>query len=106
VHNRKLLGEAWPVLGGLTLRLFDTDSRAWRLWWTSTRQPRRLDPPLEGRFAGRSALFEGEDVLAGRPVRVQFRWQSQDPRRWQQDLSFDGGSTWRSTWTMTFACAR
>jgi hypothetical protein len=121
------IGEAWPVLGGLgnvdtfhtdalppggtafdglTLRLFEPGSRTWRLWWTSTRQPGRLDPPLEGRFAGGSALFEGDDVLAGRPVRMQFRWQSQDPVRWQQDFSFDGGTTWRTTWTMTFTRVR
>lgn len=117
------VGEAWPVLGGLgnvdtfhtdalppdsttfdglTLRLFDPAIGTWRLWWTSTRQPGTLDPPLQGRFDGGSAQFEGEDVVGGRPVRVRFRWRSSPAVRWEQDFSFDEGATWRTTWTMAF----
>lgn len=54
---------------------------------------------MDARADGR----EDFDCLLGR---VRFRRQSRDPVHCQQDISFDGGSTWRSTWTMTFARAR
>lgn len=88
---------------GFALRLFDPENRLWRIWWASTGNPGHLDPPLTGRFDGRGGgEFYGEDVIAGRATKLRFRWQPAQPTRWQQDFSFDGGTTWQTNWVMTF----
>jgi hypothetical protein len=76
---------------GLTLRLFDPSDETWRIWWSSTRAPGRLDPPVVGRFTGEHGVFDCDDVLAEQPA-----------PRWQQSFSYDGGATWRLNWVMHF----
>jgi hypothetical protein len=88
---------------GFTLRLFDPDEQTWSIWWSSTRVPGRLDPPVTGRFDGGRGVFEGEDVLRGRPVKLRFEWRADEASpSWRQAFSFDGGATWKENWVMTF----
>jgi hypothetical protein len=92
-----------PGFEGLTLRLFDPAQDTWSIWWSSTRAPGRLDPPLVGRFTDGRGIFEGDDVVGGRPVRLRFQWTAGASPRWQQEFSYDGGITWRENWRMTFS---
>ena len=89
---------------GLSLRLFDPASGTWSIWWSSTRAPGRLDPPVVGRFIGNRGVFECSDVIGGRPVLVRFEWRA-DPVHpvWQQSFSVDGGTTWTLNWVMSFS---
>jgi hypothetical protein len=88
---------------GFTLRLYDPGTSTWRIWWSSTRSPGLLDPPVVGRFTDGHGVFECDDVLAGKPAKVRFEWQSNSRGpHWQQSFSFDAGATWRVNWTMTF----
>jgi hypothetical protein len=92
-----------PAFEGFTLRLFDPRTRRWQIWWSSTRQPGVLDPPVVGSFAGGSGVFECDDLLGGRPARVRFSWtQHPSTPRWEQAFSFDAGKTWSHNWTMDF----
>ena len=89
---------------GLTLRLYDPGADLWRIWWSSTTVPGRLDPSVEGRFRDGRGVFVGDDEIGGRPARVRYLWSAITPTsaRWEQDFSFDGGATWDPVnWIMT-----
>jgi hypothetical protein len=92
-----------PPFEGLTLRLFDPSEETWSIWWSSTRAPGRLDPPVVGRFTHGHGVFRCDDVIGDRPVRVRFEWLADRPSpRWQQSFSYDEGATWYLNWVMDF----
>jgi hypothetical protein len=87
---------------GFTLRLFDPLAGTWSIWWSSTRLPGRLDPPVVGQFTADRGVFECDDVVGGRTVKVRFEWRCTDPMHptWQQSFSYDSGRTWKLNWVM------
>jgi hypothetical protein len=87
---------------GFTLRLFNPQSRTWRIWGSSPRQPGVLDTPEEGGFRDGRGVFECDEEINGRPVKVRFEWLTENPGspRWQQSFSYDAGHTWSPNWTM------
>jgi hypothetical protein len=88
---------------GFTLRLYEPTTSTWRIWWSSTRSPGILEPPLIGRMIDGHGVFECDEVLGGQPAKVRFEWESDSVMpQWQQSFSFDAGVTWRLNWTMVF----
>jgi len=51
--------------------LYDPDADLWRIWWSSTTNPGRLDPPVEGRFRDGRGVFLGEDETRPMGERVR-----------------------------------
>ncbi|GGK74816.1 hypothetical protein [Streptomyces flaveus] len=99
---------------GLTLRLFDQETREWSLNWSASRTG-RLFPPVIGHFVGGRGEFFGDDTLPhsrlrssgapiGKDVRVRFVWSglSGTTARWEQAFSVDGEKTWVTNWVMDF----
>ena len=112
--------EAWPVLGGIgnmdrfvamfpdgrpiegmTLRFFDPVARQWSLYWVDDRLV-QLQPPVVGRFENGRGEFLGDDVIAGKPIRVVFHWFdiTAMSASWEQAFSADDGKTWETNWRM------
>ena len=88
---------------GITLRLYEPATDTWRIWWSSTRVPGRLDPPMVGRFTGEHGVFRGSDVIGGQPVDLRFEWRAdQQNPVWSQHFSWDGGQSWTRNWVMQF----
>lgn len=87
---------------GLALRLYEPDTDLWRIWWSSTATPGRLDPPLVGHFDDGRGTFLSHDVVQGHEVEVRFIWEDLGvgAARWQQAFSRDGGATWDTNWVM------
>ena len=89
----------------VALRLFDTPSRNWAIWWADSRvSVLVLDPPMQGRFEHGEGHFLGESLLEGRAVKVRFLWSeiAADSARWEQAFSPDGGASWETNWIMRF----
>jgi hypothetical protein len=89
---------------GMSFRFLDPEAGRWSIYWADSRRPGRLDPPVLGGFDGDSGVFEGDDVLDGRPIRVRFTWSeiTTPTPRWEQAFSDDGGDTWETNWVMDF----
>ena len=123
-HNQALPGkigniddfiaETWrPGFVGLSLRLFNPQTQLWSIYWLDN-VTGGLDlsgdmlPPVVGKFVKGIGIFEGEDVLDGRPIRVRYTWSkiTSDSAQWEQAMSDDDGETWEMNWRMTFEKAK
>ncbi len=113
---------SWPTLGGLgnlddcllylpsgayrafAPRAFDPATGRWSIWWLDGRNAARLDPPVRGGFRAQEGEFFGDDVHAGTPVTVRFRWHETGGKRphWDQAFSTDGGRRWEINWRNYF----
>ena len=62
---------------------------------------------MEGRFAGPVGTFQADDVIGGRPVKVQLVWTDlgDDRAQWEQAFSHDEGQTWDTNWFMSMTRA-
>lgn len=89
---------------GFTLRLYEPSTETWRIWWSSTRAPGLLDPPVVGKFDGIDGSFECDDIIGDQPVRIRFEWRADDlTPTWRQSFSYDEGVSWKLNWEMTFS---
>jgi hypothetical protein len=92
---------------GMSFRFFSPETKQWSIYWADSRRPGVLDPPVFGTFSGDTGVFEGTDVLDGRPILVRFTWSgvtTPEPR-WEQAFSADGGESWETNWVMEFTRA-
>lgn len=85
---------------GVSLRLYNPQSKQWSLNFASFRDG-MLTAPVYGSFDGKGrGLFYGQDMLDGRAILVRFVITRVSPReaRFDQAYSADGGVTWEDNW--------
>ena len=84
---------------GMSMRVFDPETRLWRSWWLDGRTPSVIAPAVAGRFDKGTGTLIGDDVIDGQKVQVRSRWSHITPgsARWEQATSKDGRS-WETNW--------
>ncbi len=88
---------------GMSLRLFDPQTRQWSIYWASNRTG-ILEALVVGKFEGGVGTFYGRDQVQGREVLQRFTWSeiTATSALWQQAWSVDEGKTWETNWYMRF----
>jgi hypothetical protein len=87
---------------GLSLRLYDPQSRQWSLNFSNSRTG-TLSPPVIGEFKDGRGEFYGQESIDDRAVLVRFVISdiTSTSARFEQSFSADGGKTWEANWIAT-----
>lgn len=87
---------------GLSLRLYNPESRQWSLNFSNSRGG-TLSPPTIGAFKDGRGVFFNQDTLDGRAIFVRFVITplTPDSIRFEQSFSDDAGATWEVNWIAT-----
>lgn len=87
---------------GMTVRIYDTKSHQWSIYWANQSDGKFSLPATVGQFReGRGEFFDQEDYK-GKNIFVRYTWMSSpDSPRWEQAFSPDGGKTWETNWIWT-----
>ena len=104
------VADGWrPGYVGLSLRLFNPQTRLWSIYWLDNQTgglaaSGLLRPPVIGAFTEGVGVFNGRDEIDGKPVLVRYTWTDVDTDnpRWEQAMSDDAGKTWEMNWSMVF----
>jgi hypothetical protein len=97
---------------GITLRIYNPQTALWSIYWLDNESgglhaSGLLRNPVVGKFTDGVGIFEGDDELDGRPIRVRYTWShiTKSSARWEQAMSADCGATWEINWQMLFTRA-
>src|SRR5262245_15104855 len=84
---------------GLSLRLYDPQSRQWSLNFASSQSGALSQPTIGGFKNGRGEFFN-QETFNGRAIFVRFVISDITPNscRFEQAFSDDGGKTWEVNW--------
>jgi hypothetical protein len=89
---------------GLTVRLFDPQTRLWTIYWADSSEG-RLDGGKVGSFDGDTGDFFGREVVGGKDLIVRFHWDKRSPKApiYSRAFSADAGQTWEWNWYSSFS---
>jgi hypothetical protein len=89
---------------GLTVRLFDPQTRLWTIYWADSSAV-RLDGGKVGSFDGDTGEFLGREMVDGKDVIVKFHWDRSNPKApvYSRAFSADEGRTWEWNWYSIFS---
>ena len=95
---------AGKTFEGLTVRLFDPQTRLWTIYWADS-SAMKLDDGKVGSFDGHEGDFYGREVVAGKNVIVRFHWDKRNPQSpvYSRAFSIDGGQSWEWNWYSHFS---
>lgn len=84
---------------GLSLRLYNPESRQWSLNFSNSTGG-TLSPPTIGEFKDGRGEFFNQEIFNGRAIYVRFVISAITPNscRFEQAFSDDGGKTWEVNW--------
>jgi hypothetical protein len=84
---------------GLSLRLYNPQSRQWSLNFSNSRSG-TMSPPSYGSFKNERGEFYSQETYNGRSILVRFviTKLTADSCRFEQAFSDDGGKTWEVNW--------
>jgi len=87
---------------GLSLRLYNPESRQWSLHFASSHDG-LLNVPTTGSFKDGRGEFYSQETYNGRAIFVRFVISviTPDSYRFEQAFSDDGGKTWEVNWIAT-----
>ncbi len=87
---------------GLSLRLYNPESRQWSLNFSSLNSG-AMSPPTIGEFRNGRGEFFNQETFNGRAILVRFVISdiTKDSVRYEQSFSDDGGKTWEVNWVAT-----
>ena len=85
---------------GLTLRVYNPESRQWYLNWMSSRTVGPFGPPTVGAFENGRGEFFDQELRNGRMILVRYVWSqmTHNSAHFEQSFSDDGGKTWEVNW--------
>jgi len=87
---------------GLTLRVYNPQTRQWSIYWANSKDPALGQPiqPMVGEFKDGRGEFYDQELWKGRAVFVRFVWSKITPNsaHFEQSYSADGGKTWEVNW--------
>lgn len=85
---------------GLTLRLYNPDSRQWSLYWGTSKSGTLSLPATVGEFKDGRGEFYDQEPYGGRMIFVRYVWSQITPNsaHFEQSFSDDGGKTWEANW--------
>ena len=88
---------------GLTLRLFNPQTRQWHISWANARDG-MIGEPMTGGFKDGRGEFFGEEMFDGRVILVRFVFSeiTRSSFRFEQAFSDDWGRTWEVNWKAAF----
>jgi len=84
---------------GLTLRLYNSESHQWRLYWANSKNG-ALEQPMVGEFKNGVGEFFDQEPFNGRAIFVRYVWSQITPNsaHFEQSFSDDGGKSWEVNW--------
>jgi hypothetical protein len=85
---------------GLAVRLYNTKTRQWSIYWANQKNGAFDPSPQIGQFQNGHGEFYGQDTLDGRAIYVRFTWSNitSAAPHFEQAFSADGGRTWEVNW--------
>lgn len=120
IHMEKLPGDIgnidsmvapdWrPNWVGVAIRIFNGETGLWSIYWLAGKTSGidsatgQLTIPVVGKFENDVGIFESDETIEGKALRVRYTWTKVDADhvRWQQAFSFDGGKSWKPNWHMS-----
>jgi len=89
---------------GMTVRLFDPNTRQWSLYWADSVNPWNWHLPQIGEFKDGRGEFYAHEPFGGKYIFSRYIWSAITAAscRWEQAFSADAGRTWETNWIMDF----